>query len=354
MSKRLLAVLILVVALGIALGILLPLRAISGRGSFLLPRDTAGLDLVWAPDGTALLVLYQTKGGKNGMEWRTMPSGRVRWRAERLPHTLFPRESPTVAFSPQGDRLAVGEKDGVRLFDPATGDEVGRWTVDGYPLDLLSLPDGNVACLVYREDKLYLEKRDWKGELLLREEIAPYDLSGSRAVLSPDGRFLLYTGGKADWWSGFYVVNLRDLETGTEKSWNLKELIPGMGRWGALTGVALRPDGEEIALALALNELGHPFLFLLEVKTGTLTPIPPPQTLPDPLHEGRPWRSHFAYSPNGRSLALSVGGKGIYLVEDMRTRTLWDSYVADMAFSPDGRRLAAVGGRRLVIFDVKE
>ncbi|MCD4685406.1 MAG: WD40 repeat domain-containing protein, partial [Anaerolineae bacterium] len=93
--------------------------------------------LAWSPDGALLAC-----GGQDGMVYVWQIATGRRWLALRLP-ALEPDISPLgapvhgVAFSPDGQHLAAGSRDGfVRVWDAATGapvrilKEKGRWITD--------------------------------------------------------------------------------------------------------------------------------------------------------------------------------------------------------------------------------
>ena len=347
MSRKLWAGLTLLAAVGIILGTLSGLGLIPGFGSWRLPKGARGLVLRWSPDGTSLLLVYG-QGRKRIFELRSFPHGKRRWRVEN------PSKEEIYSVSFQRDRVIIGEEGKIRFLDAGTGKEVELWPIEGIPFQFRPLSDGGWMFLMFAYEDvndggvLYLVRTSPDGKVVSRDKIAPYRLMSSRASLSPDGRFLAYTGGEADLWIGPYVVNLRDLSSGQERSWNLKEFISGN-----ITNIALRPDGQEIAISVMPKKLGYPFLFRLNVSSGALMEIPPPDIFPELLYGTMPFRSYFAYSPNGRFLAISVRcvghdeGVGAFLVEDDRTRTLWEGFTSDFAFSPDGKWLAVAEAQRV-------
>ncbi len=332
-----------------AVGILFALGVFSPADHFLLPEGARGAGLVWTPDGKSLLVFYRGESG-DGVELRIPPRWRVRWRVEDLdlPDIPFEFQNRFAAFSPQGDLVAVGETNAIRILDLGTGEELSRWPLDGEAFYLSTTVSGDFVGLVYKEETLYLERRSWEGELLSREEV-PH-VRDSHAALSPDGRFLVYAGSAYEI-GGTSVVNLWDLETGTERSWDLEDSLPGLREWGTVTGVAPRPDGGEIAIALGLFEIGHPFLLRLDTSSGSLSEIPPPNIPLDFSSEAvdRPWFSPLAYSPDGTRLAVSLGLEMVCVVDAGGTRVLWEDGAMALTFSPDGQYLAFAAGRKIVV-----
>jgi WD40 repeat protein len=334
-----------------AVGILFALGVFSSADQFLLPEGASGAGIVWTPDGKGLLIFYRGDSGDR-IELRLLPRWRVRWRVEDLdlPDIPFEFQNRFAAFSPQGDLVAVGETNAIRILDLGTGEELSRWPLDGEAFYLCTTASGDFVGLVYKEETLYLERRSWEGELLSREEI-PH-VRDSHAALSPNGRFLAYAGSAYEI-GGTSVVNLWDLETGTERSWNLEDSLPGLREWGTVTGVAPRPDGGEIAIALGLYEVGHPFLLSLDTGSGSLTELPPPN-VPLDISGERIWFSPLAYSPDGMRLAVSPGLRMVCVVDSGETRVLWEDGAVALTFSPDGQYLAFAAGRKIVVLPVAD
>src|SRR5205823_5799152 len=119
----------------------------SGREIFALPADRGAVwSVAWSPDGTRLAAGSQ--------------DGTIRV-VEGLEHTpkvhVFQAHEPrpfgsagaqgvrTLAWSPQGDRLASGGLDGlVKLWDPIRGALVGRMQGDqSFAMAVAWSPDGN-------------------------------------------------------------------------------------------------------------------------------------------------------------------------------------------------------------------
>lgn len=347
--KRKIVLGLVAVTVALIVGTFFALGVFFAADQFLLPEGTNGWGIVWTPDGKGLLIFYRGDSG-DGVELRILSRWRVRWRVEDLdlPDIPFEFQNRFAAFAPQGDLVAVGETNAIRILELGTGEELSRWPLDGEAFYLSTTASGDLICLVYKEKSLYIERRSWKGELLSREEV-PH-VRDSHAALSPDGRFLAYAGSAYEI-GGTRVVNLWDLETGTERSWNLEDSVPGLQEWGVVTGVAPRPDGGEIAIALGLFEVGHPFLLRLDTGSGSLTELPPPD-IPLDISGERIWFSPFAYSPDGTRLAVSPGLRMVCVVDAGGTRVLWEDGAVALTFSPDGQHLAFAAGRKIVVLPV--
>ncbi len=145
---------------------------------------------------------------------------------------------------------------------------------------------------------------------------------------------------------------------------NLVKLIritePASGSPTRIVSIAYSPDGATLAAT-------GPRPYLRRWDTRTWLPLTPDLTFPDGYSRGAsagqaPSMSAIAYSPNGKRL-LAVGtDNGLVALWDTRT---WQvvkvldvseeargaARVHELAFSHDGRRLAAGVGRTLVIWD---
>jgi WD40 repeat protein len=116
-------------------------------------------DVTFHPDGRRLVSVGgdqdpQHIAGLNGeLRCWDVADGRAAWPPRAIPATIF-----TAAFSPDGKKLATGDRYGaVRLWKPETGEPAGSWTVaPRFVRDLAFTPDGKqLAC------------GDWEGGLKL-------------------------------------------------------------------------------------------------------------------------------------------------------------------------------------------
>jgi dipeptidyl aminopeptidase/acylaminoacyl peptidase len=263
----------------------------------------------------------------------------------------------TAVFSPDGKTLATGGWDNlVRLWDPATGKEVGQLKgQQGAVYHIAFAPDGKTLA-ASGADKLI---RLW--DLASGKEVrqfAGHTDGVNKCVFTPNGKTLV---------SGGYDKTIRvwDVATG-------KEVRTLAEHQNTVYGLAVSPDGRLIAsgssdLTLRLWDLasGKPVRRCGQnVLVGAVAFAPDGRSLAASGHDGHLYlwevisgqlRRRFdgnggslwgvAYSPDGRVLASGSSGRAVRLW-DVATGAQLHQFeqhskgVPGVAFAPDGKRLA--------------
>jgi WD40 repeat protein len=249
----------------------------------------------------------------------------------------------TVAFSPDGKRLASASQREVKLWDAATGKELfSRPVVGTNVYGLAFSPDGQTLAFGVSHDVKILDTATGKELLWIRN--APQFLF--RMAFSPDGRRLAAAAGQTGDNPG--DIYFWDPKTG-------KKLMVLGGHAESVLNIAFSADGK----------------FFVSSSGGTLRTKPGEVRLWDAV-TGRGLRTlgghasnvyGVAFSPDGRRVASASGprggpGKGEVKVWEAATGQEvlrlagHATTVYGVVFRPDGRLLASAGeDGKLVLWD---
>jgi WD40 repeat protein len=217
----------------------------------------------------------------------------------------------SVAFSPGGETLAVGDSRGrVGLWDVMSGRRTATLDEGGQVLSVAFSPNGQTLAAADYRGYVRLWNVASGGLVATLDEGRPV----SSIAFSPDGRML----GAADY-SG--KIGLWDVASGRRTA----TLVEG----GEALSVVFSPDGKTLA---AGDYSGKAALWDVASRRRVAT-----------LNEGRPV-SGVAFSPEGKTLALGdySGQVGLWdMATDRQVTTLDEGGQVDtLMFSPDGKILA--------------
>jgi WD40 repeat protein/serine/threonine protein kinase len=380
-----------------------PLRTVPGRARALGPK----LGVAFSPDGKRLAVAGEqgvtlwdgvlegkarTLGGDGKYVGSVVfsPDGRrLAWggkasatvwdlAADRAAFTLpHPKTVSCVAYSPDGRFLASGDDGGtVKLWEAATGSERFAFAVNNAVTSLAFSAKGDRLAAGTSSAVVVWVTASGEQSMALEQFRGPV----RSVALGPEGRWLATATGAATQFDTPGEVELWDVETGTawgvaQQPW-FKGPVNGVafspnGMWlaaasddqtvtvwdpasnqlpfvlrghgSSVKGVAFSPDGARLA------SVGVDGTVILWDGASTQEPV---IGLPGPARPGVPWNADLTRFASWLSPAVrlwdAAGGGPLWTVQENKES------VRDVAFSPDGQRLAAGGDRTVRVWSTAD
>jgi WD40 repeat protein len=270
---------------------------------------------VVAIGGSTAIYLYETDALQDVTAWPV--DGRVR----------------SLAWSPDGTRLALGYEESIELRDPDTGDVLLR--LEGHEEEtsvneLVWSPDGTMLASGSTDDSVIV----WDtatGDSLNRMAGNVSDING--LAWSPDSKSVMYTTGD--------LVLLRDALTG-EREFSFE------GHRESITALARSPDGS----LYASSALVENSVMIWEAGSGERRRTIYISTIPGFLKG----TYDMQWSPDGTRLAVGEndGDISIWDAETGARKRAIDAFsnVSGLAWLPDGRRVIACSSNEVAIWDV--
>jgi RNA polymerase sigma factor (sigma-70 family) len=306
----------------------------------------------FSPDGKTLAAMqgvetivgnHHTDINNRLLVW-DIATGKLRWDAPAYAENLH--QGPChLVFSPDGKKLAAS----------ATASSLHVWEVargrEGP--ELAKAHDDKTDCVVFSPDGRTLASGSADHTISLwdassgKQRLRLYGHKGDVSALafSPDGKLLASASRFDD-----QTVRLWNLATGKELRQYFVPSVPeGNGTFlGVATWVAFMANGKILAAAGTDRKVR-----LWDVATGKELLNRVVRGLPLRSKQGADAGTDFvqevAYTPDGRTMALTIGGKNIHVADVAAGQRLFQfgkdgNTTAHLALSPDGKTLLC-GGR---------
>lgn len=265
--------------------------------------------VAFSPDGQTLAV-----ASKIGV-WLYSPAALDT--ASEPPLIATPKVAEAIAYSPDGALLAIASNSAVHLYDTAAGQIAGSVTLQRGSQSIAFSPDGALLAINVGSGGIILWDMAAGAE---KAVIAANMQADAMMAFSPDGALL--AGSTTD-----YSVHLWQVADGSEKA-----ALPGHTRY--VYDVAFSPDGATLASA-SYDKTVRLWDVVSGGEAGVLAGT-----------EAQPLDEVYSLAFMDNMVLVSGHAKGRYAVWDAASQVLaavietGGGSLLDLAFSPDGAQLA--------------
>jgi serine/threonine protein kinase len=266
-----------------------------------------------------------------------------------LPLAEHRRAFRQVIFTRSGSLLATISKEPAlwhwQITQKGRDDEPPSLRVPTGQRQLGLSPDGSGLVTVHQKKLLLTDTATGRHKVLDSKFTAPGD-SGHLSIFSPDGRLLCSL-------SDVSQIQLWRTDTGQRVGLLRRPLLSGYSRWLAIQQMAVSSD-KRFVIARTQADNAQISLYGWDRRAQNYS-------WPELIAENIGEESDFTFSPDGRFLAFihhrrGSADSGVLRLWDGTTRKILDLQACPqeawgLAFSPNGRLLAAASRRELRLWD---
>ncbi|HEY7312303.1 MAG TPA: sigma-70 family RNA polymerase sigma factor, partial [Gemmataceae bacterium] len=319
--------------------------------------------LAFAPDGKTLA----SAGSKTLQIWDAGTGKELRRFDAEVDDSYSHHFIIPLVYSPDGKTLAsVAPDHSVRIWDAKTGKELVKLQGHQYLIHCLAFaPDGKTLFSAGGDGTRAGSVRVWQtatGKELRKFSLHQKGASGQPDPLcfSPDGKRFVFAAYEhlppkkgVKFFTPVCVVTFLDLDTGEVR----RKLEPREGRFKS---AAYSPDGKLLATMHGVRTItgNHQSEHNNRIQVREAATGKPLFDFPAYAEQNTQWPCGLAFSPDGKRLAAAATASSLHVWDTIRGRELLEKPethhdgVRCVAYAPDGQTLASAGADRdIVLWD---